>query len=210
MNNQANSTENNIFTKVETDYKENDLLEVLLKRGLIPDLTINDDKIQKVKQTKAKREYKNTFELLKNYRRIVYAISTIPQNIAYELDSPLATVNELVEKCDIACSMDDYSLETQLKGVKRSTALLNIVNRALTAVKNLPKDGPLLYNILYYTYLSPDPCTVKEITEKLNISDRTYYRRKTEAIKLLSSILWLAPNPELDAWLDIVTILSEE
>lgn len=210
MNKQSKSTTDNIFTQAEDNFKENDLLDVMVKRGLIPDMSISDDKVKKAQQGKAKREYRNTMELLKNYRRIVYAISAIPEQIAYELGTPLKTVNELVEKCDIDTSYGDHSLDTQLRNAKRSTNLINIVNRALTSVREMPESGTVYYDILYYSYLSDEKYSVDDICEKLGFSQPTYFRKKKEAINLLSTILWFAPNRDLDMWLDVLAILNDE
>ena len=56
--------------------------------------------------------------------------------------------------------------------------------------------GEHYYWLLYYSYLSPQQLqNTDEIIEKLrphiaNISHRTYYRKRPEAIQALSAILW--------------------
>ena len=58
------------------------------------------------------------------------------------------------------------------------------------------KNGESFYWLLYYSFLSPQQLrNVDEIIEKLrphvrDISFRTYYRRRREAIDALSSVLW--------------------
>ena len=63
-------------------------------------------------------------------------------------------------------------------------------------IMNMLKNGETYYWLLYYTFLSPQQMkNVEEIVEQLrphirDISFRTYYRRRQEAIEALSSILW--------------------
>ena len=58
------------------------------------------------------------------------------------------------------------------------------------------KHGEAYYWLLYYSYLCPQQFqNVEEIIEQLrphirDISYRTYYRKRREAIDALSSILW--------------------
>ena len=58
------------------------------------------------------------------------------------------------------------------------------------------KHGETYYWLLYYSYLSPQQLrNVEEPIEKLrphirDISYRTYYRRRQEALDALSSVLW--------------------
>ena len=58
------------------------------------------------------------------------------------------------------------------------------------------KNGEAYYWLLYYSFLSPQQLkNVEEIIETLrphirDISFRTYYRKRREAIEALSSVLW--------------------
>lgn len=202
-----NST-NEIFTSSESLFKNNDLIAALQNRGIIPDVTITDSNLMKFKQSKAKREYKNTKLLLENYRTITIAVAYLPQQIASELNMPFKNIDELIEKCDIASTYNDTNIDEKLRSVMRTKQLIDVVNRALTSMKNMPNDGELFYKILYYTYLSSKPLKIDSILEKLNISRSSYFRKREEAIKLFGSILWLAPNREVDLWIDFITILN--
>lgn len=74
--------------------------------------------------------------------------------------------------------------------------MLNLLNSAVDILRSKHKHGEQYYWILYYSYLSPQQLqNTDEIIEKLephitNISKRTYYRRRPEAVQALSSILW--------------------
>lgn len=74
--------------------------------------------------------------------------------------------------------------------------MLKLVQGAVSLLRSKHKNGEALYWVLYYTYLSPQKLeNVDEIIEQLrphmhDISYRTYYRRRKEAVYTLSTILW--------------------
>jgi hypothetical protein len=68
--------------------------------------------------------------------------------------------------------------------------------------------GELMYQSLYLTYITPESLTHTEILYRLNISSRHYYRIRQQAINILSIRLWAAPAGELDAWLEVLTLLE--
>lgn len=206
----VNPTTENIFKASEERFKTNDLIGILQDRGVIPNVAIDDTKVRDAKQRKQLREFRNTKELLKNYRVLVYVVSHKPQSIASELDAPLADIKTIVEQCDIASSYGDTNIDNELRGAVRTTKLMDIVNKSLTAVKELPETGEMLYKLLYLTYLSEEKYSIDDIVDKLEISRPTYFRKKKEAIKMLSTFLWFAPNRELDMWIDILTLFEDE
>lgn len=67
---------------------------------------------------------------------------------------------------------------------------------AVDLLRKHHKNGETFYWVLYYTYLSPQQLrNVDEIIVQLrpyirDISYRTYYRRRREAVEALSSVLW--------------------
>ena len=74
--------------------------------------------------------------------------------------------------------------------------MLQLLEGSVDLMRNKHKNGEMYYWILYYTYLSPQQLkNAEEIIEKLepyirDISYRTYYRKRKEAIEALSSVLW--------------------
>lgn len=74
--------------------------------------------------------------------------------------------------------------------------MLKLLDSSVDLLRNKHKNGETYYWLLYYTFLCPQELrNVEEIIEKLrphirDISFRTYYRRRKEAIDALSSILW--------------------
>lgn len=74
--------------------------------------------------------------------------------------------------------------------------MLNLLNSAVDILRSKHKHGEQYYWILYYSYLSTQQLqNTDEIIEKLeshiaNISKRTYYRKRPDAVQALSSTLW--------------------
>ncbi len=74
--------------------------------------------------------------------------------------------------------------------------MLKLLESSVDLLRNNHKYGEQYYWILYYAFLSPQQLkNTEEILEKLeqhipNISYRTYYRKRHQAIEALSSILW--------------------
>ena len=74
--------------------------------------------------------------------------------------------------------------------------MLKLLDTAIDLLRNKLKNGESYYWLLHYSFLSPQQMrNVEEIIEKLrphirDISFRTYYLRRREAIDALSSVLW--------------------
>ena len=74
--------------------------------------------------------------------------------------------------------------------------MLKLLDTSIDLLRTKHKNGESYYWLVYFSFLSPQQLrNVEEIIEKLrphirDISFRTYYRRRREAIDTLSSILW--------------------
>ena len=74
--------------------------------------------------------------------------------------------------------------------------MLKLMENAVNLLRSKHKFGETYYWILYYSYLSPQQYkNTEEIIEQLqphiqDISYRTYFRKRKEAIEVFSSILW--------------------
>ena len=81
-------------------------VQYLTRRGyLISQTAINDDAEQRRREM-AKRAYHNTELLLESYRDMVWAVESIPDQIASELEMPFATLDELIDRIDLEISME--------------------------------------------------------------------------------------------------------
>lgn len=74
--------------------------------------------------------------------------------------------------------------------------MIRLVDGALDILRTKHRNGEELYWILYYTFIVPQQLqNTQQIIDKLGshireISYRTYFRKRQDAIDALSSILW--------------------
>ncbi len=183
-------------------------LAMLTKRGLLEDPEISDDKIRQAAKDKKRRTYHNTKLMLRHYRDINWALECFPADVAEELDSPLGDLDFLLNMINTELSMDNKKLENRLASVQKSRLLLDRFNEALSVLRHKPGNGEVMYQCIYLTYIAPETLSHTEILYRLNISSRHYYRVRQQAINILSIRLWAAPAGELDAWLEVLTLLE--
>lgn len=74
--------------------------------------------------------------------------------------------------------------------------MLKLLESSIELLRARHKNGETYYWVLYYSFITPQKLkNVDDIVEKLrphmrDISYATYYRKRTEAIEALGSILW--------------------
>lgn len=128
--------------------------------------------------------FHDTWKLLKNYRDAVWNLELAVRQV--KNDSIYLAGSDI----------DSTRLENYAKSIEQSSKMLNLLNSAVETLRNKHKHGEQYYWILYYTYLSPQQLqNTDEIIESLtphiaNISKRTYYRKRPEAVQALTSVLW--------------------
>lgn len=128
--------------------------------------------------------FHDTWKLLKNYRDAVWNLELAVRQV--KNDSIYLAGSDI----------DSTRLENYAKSIEQSNKMLNLLNSAVETLRNKHKHGEQYYWILYYTYLSPQQLqNTDEIIESLtphiaNISKRTYYRKRPEAVQALTSVLW--------------------
>lgn len=192
----------------ETELKPEVVLDMLAKRGLIAENAADPERIKKAKQEQKKQAYHNTELLLKHYRTMAWLLECMPNTIAAELDERFETVDELIGKLDVEMAYGNKKLESRLQNVQKTRLLLDRVNEAITVLKRKPGDGQRLYDLIYLTYITPEPLTHPELLYRLNTSSRQYYRWREQAINILSIRLWAAITKQGDFWLEMLTILD--
>ena len=197
---------NNIAT--ENELQPEVVLDMLAKRGLIAENATDPERIKKAKQEQKKQAYHNTELLLKHYRTMAWLLECMPNTIAAQLDERFETVDELIGKLDVEMAYGNKKLESRLQNVQKTRLLLDRVNEALTVLKRKPGDGQRLYDLIYLTYITPEPLTHPELLYRLNTSSRQYYRWREQAINILSIRLWAAITKQGDFWLEMLTILD--
>ena len=181
------------------------VLSFLRERGILADESITP---QQVEEKKRKEAYHNTLLLLSNYRNILWQTDSELDTIAAELNLPLQKLDAVLSRIDAEIGMENRRLELRLERLAKTRQLLDRVNDALTSLKRKPDNGPLLYDLIYLTYISEENLHQTDVLYRLNISRRHYYRLKEQAINIISLRMWSVPSKNIDLWLDLVSMLS--
>lgn len=140
----------------------------------------------------------NTKLLLKQYRRVAYAVKISEEELNLRVEMEHGTRLSTLEVNAMLAGMDlsNTKAESYTRTVVRSKNMLEIINNALEAVRQDPDHGELMYQILYLTYLSPQKLKNRQrILDALegagfSISSTTYHVYLNEAIKAIDRILW--------------------
>ena len=181
------------------------VLSFLRERGILADESITP---QQIEEKKRKEAYHNTLLLLSNYRNILWQTDSELDTIAAEFNLPLQKLDAVLSRIDAEIGMENRRLELRLERLAKTRQLLDRINDALTTLKYKPDNGPLLYDLIYLTYISEEKLHQTDVLYRLNISRRHYYRLKEQAINIISLRLWSVPSTNIDLWLDLVSMLS--
>lgn len=185
------------------------VLSFLRNQGILAEnSTLSEEMIREAQEKKQKQAYHNTLLLLSNYRNILWQTDCEIEAIASELNVPLKNLDALLSRADAEIGMENRRLELNLERLAKTRQLLDRINDALTALKRKPDNGPLLYDLIYMTYISDEKLLQTDVLFRLNISRRHYYRLKEQAINIISLRLWSSPTSDLDLWLELVAMLS--
>ena len=185
-----------------------EFLRMLTDRGILEDVRIDDLMIRKINQAKKRNMYHNTEMMLKHYRDVLWIMECFPADIAAELDRPMHDLDALLRTVDAEIGMNNLKLESRIQSVHKSRLLVDRINEAISVLRQKPRNGELMYKIIYETYVSRTYHTILEILSLLGISERHYYRLRVQAINILSIRLWATPSVELDSWLEVLTMLE--
>jgi hypothetical protein len=142
--------------------------------------------------------YHDTWKLLRKYRDVVWSLEVSVQQArtAFKIEFG-SNVEDFLESIYLAgADLSGSDIVHHAKCIERSNKMLRIMESAIELVRNKHKHGEPYYWIIYYTFIAPQQTyNVYELIEKLrphmrDISYRTYYRKRQEAIEAISSILW--------------------
>lgn len=142
--------------------------------------------------------YHDTWKLLKKYRDVVWSLELSLQQVRTRFEIEYgSSIEDFLDSVYLAgADLSGSDIEHHAKCIERSHRMLKLLDSSVDLLRSKHKNGEIYYWLLYYTFLCPQQLrNVEEIIEKLrphirDISYRTYYRRRQEAIEALSSILW--------------------
>ena len=155
--------------------------------------------IKEMENTEAENPlYHDTWLLLKKYRDVVWSLELSVQQVRRQFQIEFgSSIEDFLESIYLAgVDIADTGIQEHARSIERSYKMLKLMENAVNLLRNKHKFGETYYWILYYTYLSPQQYkNTEEVIGQLqphiqDISYRTYFRKKKEAIDAFSSILW--------------------
>lgn len=146
------------------------------------------------------KRYHDTLLLLKNYRDAVWSMELSAEQLRKDFTVEFGSrVEEFLDSVYMAgADLGGTKIESHARSIERSRKMLALLNQALDFMREKHKNGEVYYWILYYTYLSPQQYEstgrimdqIKSHIALQDFSQVTYYRKRSAAVKTLSSILW--------------------
>ena len=142
--------------------------------------------------------YHDTWTLLRKYRDVVWSLELSVQKARRHFQVEYgSSIEDFLESVYIAgVDFADSGIEEQAKNIERSNKMLRLIDSSVNLLREKHKKGEEYYWILYYSFLSSQQYRSAEIiieqleTHIRDISYRSYYRKRKEAIDALSSVLW--------------------
>ena len=140
--------------------------------------------------------YHDTVLLLQKYREISWSISMETEQIRGDFQNEYGeTIDQFLE--DMYCAgveLGGTELEDRARCIARSRKMLVLMETAVSKIR-LRSDGELYYQILFLSYLTKEVLPASQIVSRLEeknifISERTLFRKRNEAVSLVTSVLW--------------------
>lgn len=142
--------------------------------------------------------YHDTWRLLQKYRDVVWSMELSVRQVRTSFESEFGrTIEDFLDSIYSAgADLSGTDIEQHARCIQRSNQMIRLVDGSLDILRNKHQNGEELYWILYYTFIVPQKLqNTQQIIDKLHdhvreISYRTYFRKRQDAINALSSILW--------------------
>lgn len=144
------------------------------------------------------QRFHDTYLLLKKYRDVVWGLELSVQQVKRRFQMEVSSsIKDFLDSIYLAgVDFSDNGIEEQARSIEKSYQMLKLLETSVNIMRNKHKHGEMYYWLLYYSYLSPQQYrSVDEIIEMIrphvsDISERTFFRRRKNAVEALSSILW--------------------
>ena len=142
--------------------------------------------------------YHNTEILLRKYRDVVWSVdaSVARTQMNFEIEFGMSICEFLDMSYIAGADLSGTYIEEQMRTIERNRKMLDIIEKSLEVVRTKHKCGEMYYQIIFLTYITMDDLEntsgiLQELAEcGFYMSAKTYFKRKKEAINVLSDILW--------------------
>lgn len=148
-------------------------------------------------KTKEDTLFHNTEILLKNYREITWSIELAAFELSDEVEENYFTSMDNYLDILYSSGVDKYAgrIASLAQNAEISKQLITVLHKALDIIREKHEKGEEYYWIIYYTYLYKTKLSLEQVLSSLAgkgyaCGYRTYYRRREEAIEILSVVLW--------------------
>ena len=153
---------------------------------------------KQIEQLSENPKFHDTWLLLRKYRDVVWGLELSVQQVKRRFQMEIgSSIEDFLDSIYLAgVDFSDNGIEEQARSIEKSYQMLKLLENSVNIMRNKHKHGETYYWLLYYSYLSPQQYrNIDEIIEMLrphitDISQRTFFRRRKDAINALSSILW--------------------
>ena len=153
---------------------------------------------KQIEQLSENPKFHDTWLLLRKYRDVVWGLELSVQQVKRRFQMEIgSSIEDFLDSIYLAgVDFTDNGIEEQARSIEKSYQMLKLLETSVNIMRSKHKYGEMYYWLLYYSYLSPQQYrNVDEIIEMLrphitDISQRTFFRRRKDAINALSSILW--------------------
>ncbi len=153
---------------------------------------------KQIEQLSENPKFHDTWLLLRKYRDVVWGLELSVQQVKRRFQMEIgSSIEDFLDSIYLAgVDFTDNGIEEQARSIEKSYQMLKLLENSVNIMRNKHKHGETYYWLLYYSYLSPQQYrNIDEIIEMLrphitDISQRTFFRRRKDAINALSSILW--------------------
>ena len=144
------------------------------------------------------KEYHNTYLLLNKYRDVVWSLETSTGRLKSKFMKEMGcSIEEYLDNTYLAgMEFSESGVQEHTKIIESSRKMLQLLESSIEILRKKHKYGETYYWILYYSFLSPKQYrNTEEILDQLilhidNVSYRTYFRKRKEAVDALSTVLW--------------------
>lgn len=169
---------------LEDNMESEELLTVIEKYTVTPEM-ISDEILHKAKC------------LLRNYRHALWSIkSHIDEKEGCQpvMNQDLKDVTDILER--YGYHINNGKLDERLREIHEIRLVEKMIALAMQKVMEYPEKGPVYCEVLELNYLVKDVNKEDDILDHLSLARSTYYKYKTEAIKVFGYCLWnnILPN----------------
>ena len=147
---------------------------------------------------KPEAHFHNTKHLLKQYRRVLYAVSISEEDLNLRVEMEHGTPFSMLEiNAELAgIDLSNTKVASYTRSIVRSKNMIRIIDHALNSIRGDPDEGERWYQILYLTYFIPQKLknrdAILDELERLGfpMSHGTYHTHLNKAIRAMDRILW--------------------